>query len=191
MTNITRVPWYMRLARAIVIYLAIIAATLIVIYAVLCIPRHIRREFSGIEVRMGQQHELLQTTDIIIDGWLRNRPFSYPEFEGEFSISAYPQVNSDKVLMPFSKEFTNGSLNYIGTGNVSLLGAVFTDAKFSSVAIQMFETEKSAGGAMMGTIEDRVIVAPATNLAEANDVLSERHMFWMQDFTGILYHWAR
>lgn len=177
-----------RIGRAIAIYAISIALTLVAVYAVLCIPRHIQREFPAIEYQMGLEvPEIIQSMNIRIDGWLENRPFVLPHFKGTFEISAYAQTMDSHVDVFLSKSFAQGGMTYFGAGTLTLFGVLYTDRDFSSVVVNLCEDMPGADGSTITTNGDKVIVAPAANLEQVSDVLGQRKVFWMQDFTGILY----
>lgn len=185
---VQRRAWPRRLGKAVAVYLCCIVLTFVVCYGVRCVPRRIQREFTGVELRQnGDDVELMQTTSIRIDGWLRNRPFSYPEYTGTFEIGAYPQFNGEaNVLM--SKWFSHGSLSYKWTAEpLSSPGVLYTDENMSFVAINLFEVTKAGDGGYLGSTGNRMIVAPAANLSEASNVLLKANIHWMYDYTGYIH----
>ena len=178
--------------RALLLCLCAMAFICGVIFGVSCIPHRIYQEFDGVELMMsGEGSNILQKTNIYIDGWLYNQLFVVPKFKGEFEISAYPYTIDNKIEMLFSDNMEQGYLAYGGIDNgrpkIDSLGVLYTDKNFSSLAIHLFDINNQADGSRGGSTGNRVIVAPASRSEEASDILLERDVYWM-DFTGVWHY---
>ncbi len=166
-----------------------------VVIGISYIPRHIQREFLGSELEMsGEGSKLLKKTDIHIEGWLYGGLFTTPRFKGVFELSTYPFTHDTQVEIPFLHD--KGDVCPIvygyykdGLPHTSSLGMLYTDSNFRSVAIQLFDKKKNGDGIESGSIGNRVIAAPASDLQMASSVLDERNIYWM-DFKGV-YHYPR
>ncbi len=178
-------PALLSLCAAALIFGAVVGASYI--------PRHIHKEFSGIELEMsGEGSKLLKKTDIHIEGWMYGGLFTTPKFKGLFEVSKYPFTHDTQVEIPFPHDrIEESSLVYPsfkdGVPHISSLGVLYTDSSFRSVAIHLFDMKKNYDGSESGSTGNRVIAAPASDLEMASAALQERNIYWM-DFKGVIHY---
>lgn len=170
--------------------LAAIAAVLVTVFLLSCIPRRVYGSFSGIELNMGEEPQPIQTVGIKIDGWLHDRLFDDPRFEGRFEIDAYPATLAGDARVYFDRDASHGVLNYVDAEREPSLGVLYTEGRFASMAIHLFDRtvveDSEYSHASVGTPGRRVIVAPAGDVDESRAVLDRLSLSWLQNFTGLL-----
>ena len=167
------------------------------------IPRHVQREFSGIELLVTgeNEYEILQTLYIRIDGRVRHGMFAAsPMFDGAIEVSAYDfTLDNPNLGITFLDGFASGApmfypvlLHIDGSPvtRIETLGWIYTDANFSSLVIQITEWIARIGGGSSGSYygrtTNRIIAAPAANASDALELLDAYGFAW-SDELGVVH----
>lgn len=169
---------------------------LAIVTAISYIPRRTHGLISGVEILFtgSDEFEIVETHDILIDGWVRNGLFSSsPRFRGYIEVSGYHFTNGNRVIVDFLSFFSQGFLLYShmvdrkGTSSIEhdFLGVLHTNQLFSPIAIQLFESEAEAE--TLGSIGNRVIVAPATDMDSARRAVNISNLGWSEE-SGAVVH---
>ena len=158
----------------------------------------VRQVFTGIELLITGEDEIeiLQSINIHVDGSMHNRLFDeFPRFRGLIQIAGLPFTSATEIDVHFTNEYAFGFLMYTvaeisafaSVPRVKVLGVLHTDRNFSSFVIQVFESEPHSNGGYVSTNGNRVIVAPATDIYTALEVLRSNGVFWSEEF-GVVRH---
>ncbi|MDR0325375.1 MAG: hypothetical protein LBI19_04670 [Oscillospiraceae bacterium] len=173
-------------------------------FGISCIPRHIQREITGIEVLLGGSADAQYTGEFIpletrevtvrIDGWLQDRWFADPRYKGVLEIDGYPYTQDGWwTEITFNARYEYGWVTHFRepvpyTTPVPPsypLGVLFTDKKFSSLSIWLMDVLEEQGyGKYSGKTGNCVIAAPASDWPIARDILYQNRFFWI-DHTGV------
>jgi len=179
---------------------SILCAAMIIwaIYNIRYLPRNIKQEFSAVELIMTGENEfeILRTLDISINGKLRaerqrQSTDTHSTFNGLFEVSEYPNTLESELTIHLrrrndSTSIISGAIAhwvYVESddGNAPKrlscqLGVLHTD-DFSSVLISVFLHEDDDGNQYFTAWgENRFIVAPATDVESAREVLSQYNL---------------
>jgi len=162
------------------------------------LPRRVQGEVWGLELLItgDGEFEILQTLDIRIDGWLYNGMFARnARFEGLFEICEYPFTEDSQANIFFlGNGLTGGWMRYSymdvdiinrPTLRFGTLGTLHTNRRFSSIAIQVSESERRNDGTGSSWPTNRVIVAPASCSETARAVLEANGIGWL-DGVGVV-----
>jgi len=182
--------------KIILICLCLAAIIFCVVIGISYIPRHVQQEFSGIELRITSEdeYEILQTLYIRIDGRVRYGIFaSFPLFDGSIEVSAYDfTLDNPHLGISFFNGFSlGGAMSYpvlvrdasrSPATRIESLGWIYTNEDFSSLVIHIAEWTSMGGGSYQGQPGNRVIVAPATNIIAALELLHSYGFVWVYEF---------
>jgi len=167
-----------------------------VVVGISYIPRHVQQEFSGIELRMTDEHEyeILQVLNIRIDGRVRYGIFApFPLFNGSIEVSAYDfTLDNPHLGITFFNGFSlGGSMSYpvlmrdaggSPLTRIESLGWIHTNEDFSSLVIHITEWTSMGRGSYQGQTGNRVIVAPAEDTSTALELLKLYGFVWINEF---------
>jgi len=166
------------------------------------IPRSVQVEFTGTEFTTGsiatsaiEEVEELQTVTIRIDGRMQSGIFGAPNFSGLIEIDAYDVTIGTPVSVEFRRtplgdRRHDGWLRYWEfseyTSDVWSMITMqadlhLSDARFTSFVISHWHQTQDD----YQTLSRRIIVAPATNFDEANQIMEQINVSWAGFRQGI------
>ena len=158
----------------------------------------VNQMFSSVEMLMtGEDNfEILRTVNVSIDGSLRRGLFNEtPRFRGLIQISGHPYTFANEIDVFLSQDYAFGFLQYVyaeitafaSIPRIRTLGVLHTNHRFSSFVIQLFESEPHDDGGYISMSGNRVIVAPATDIYSAKEILRSHGVFWSNEFGVVRY----
>lgn len=153
---------------------------LLIIFSISHIPKTINQEYSGIKYRINST-DTPESTDIHIKGKLYRRLFQKPVFKGSIILSDLEISKDYEVEIYFNAGINDiAILNYFGNKydkgevipDIDAYATIRTNKNFSYLFLNIYEPE----GEESKSLQDLVTIAPASNVEEANQIITTHNL---------------